>query len=55
MFFLTLFLNDKKNERTPSQASGIVRSHKVLQSDFIPLIRPKGKGIQPSARINIYR
>ena len=35
---------------------GIVRSHKVLQSDFIPpLIRPKGKGIQPSARIDIYK
>ncbi|MBO4729377.1 MAG: hypothetical protein J5631_13210, partial [Spirochaetaceae bacterium] len=26
-------------------------SHKVLQSDLIPLFRPKGRGIKPSARI----
>lgn len=28
---------------------GIVRSHKILQSDFIPPYTPKGRGIQPSA------
>lgn len=42
-----------ENERYPMQASGIVRSHKVSQSDFIPLYDLKVGGIQPSARIKV--
>lgn len=39
------------NERIPMQASGFVRSPEGLQSGFIPFMRPKGRGMNPSARI----